>query len=95
MATTFDIGDKPTVTATVRDSAGVLADPTTVAVQYINPAGTQTTGTNATSASTGIWTWTFPSALDQSGRWRVKFTATGAVVAAEEVVVTVRSTEFT
>lgn len=91
--TTYDIGDQPTVTATIKDVAGTLADPSAVAVKFIDPSGNQTTGSNATSASTGIWTWTFPAAFDESGVWRVKFFATGAVVAAEEVRLTVRPTE--
>lgn len=95
MATLYDIGDQPTVTATIKNAAGTLADPTTVAVKFLDPAGVQTTGSDATSSTTGVFAWTFPSALDQSGVWRVKFFATGAVVAAEEVVVAVRSTEIT
>lgn len=95
MATLYDIGDQPTVTATIKNAAGTLADPTTVAVKYRDPAGTQTTGSNATSSATGVFTWTFPSTLDQSGVWRVKFFATGAVVAAEETTVVVKSTEIT
>lgn len=95
MATIYDIGDQPTITATIRNAAGVLADPTTVAVKFIDPSGNQTTGSNATSESTGVWTWTFPSALDESGTWTVKFFASGDVVAAEEIRVLARQTEVT
>lgn len=92
MATVYDIGDQPTITATIKDADGVLADPTTVAVKFIDPSGNQTTGSDATSASTGVWTWTFPTPFDESGRWVVKFFATGALVAAEEIKLTVRQT---
>ena len=94
MADTYDIGDQPTVTATIRNTAGALTNPTTVAVAYINPAGVQTAGANASTASTGIYTWTFPTPIDAGGTWYVRFTASGALVAAEEVAVRVRLTKF-
>ena len=94
MATVYDIGDQPTVTATIRDIDGDLADPTAVTVDFIDPSGTQTDGGAATSSSTGIYTWTFPDALDDWGRWRVKFYATGTLVAAEEIIVLVRHSAF-
>ena len=90
----YDVGDQPTVTGTIRDTDGVLADPTTVGVFYLDPSGNQATGDNATSSSTGIWVWTFPATLDESGTWRVRFVAGGDLVAAEEIIVRVRSTNF-
>lgn len=95
MASVYDIGDQPTVTATIKDTAGTLADPTAVTVKFIDPSGNQTTGDNATQSSTGVYTWTFPNALDEAGLWRVKFFASGALVAAEEIGVRVRGTDFT
>lgn len=94
MAIAYDIGDQPTVTATIRDTDGVLTNPTAVTVRYIDPSGNEASGGSATNASTGIYTWTFPAVLDESGRWYVKFYATGTLVAAEEVVVLVRQTRF-
>ena len=95
MATVYDIGDQPTLTATIRDTSGALADPTTVAVKFVDPSGNQTTGANATQSSTGVYTWTFPAAFDEAGLWVAKFFATGAIVAAEEIRLTVRRTSVT
>lgn len=94
MATTYDVGDKPTVTATIRDGGGVLADPTTVTVRYLDPSGNEADGGAAFKVSTGVYTWTFPAAFDEPGRWYAKFYAAGSIVAAEEITVSVRRTNF-
>jgi uncharacterized protein YfaS (alpha-2-macroglobulin family) len=91
----YDVGDQPTITATIKDTAGALADPTAVDVYFLSPSGVQTRGTAAGRSSTGVYTWTFPSALDESGTWRVRFVATGFLVAAQEIIVRVRATDFT
>ena len=61
---------------------------------YIDPSGNETTGGSASSDSTGVWTWTFPSPLDESGVWEVRFVASGDLVAAEEMTVRVGDTDF-
>jgi hypothetical protein len=100
MPDTYDVGDQPIVTATFRDEADVLESPSTVTVKVIEPNGTQratvtTPDASITNPSTGVFAYTFPAALDQSGIWRVKFAGTAGLVAAEEIEFMVRRTTFT
>lgn len=98
--TVYDIGDRPTVTATFTDADGVAADPTTVVVKTRTPAGTETTYTSGSSATivdtatTGVWTFTFPAALAENGTYRVRFKGTAGLEAAGEIEVKVNSTQF-
>ncbi len=89
----YDIGDAPVATATFRNIAGVLTDPTTVTVKLLSPEGTQTTIT-PTNPSTGVWSAQVPT-FTAPGIWVVKFFGTGAVVAAEETKMQVRTTPIT
>jgi hypothetical protein len=93
MATTYDIGDAPVVTATFRNIAGDLADPTTVTAKLREPDGTQT---NLTPLKDSVGTYSVILApFDQSGRHRVKFFGTGDLTAAEELTLNVRRTPIT
>lgn len=91
---TFDIGDKPTVTATFRDrSTGALANPSGVTVKMLEPDGTLTTyvhpDVNITNPSVGIWEFTLPMIIDQDGGWTVKFYGTAGIIAAESVLLAI------
>jgi hypothetical protein len=101
MPDVYDIGDQPTVTATFTAADGeTLESPSTVTVKVIEPNGTQratvtTPAASITNPSTGVFAYTFPAALDQSGVWRVKFQGTAGLIAAEEIEFMVRRTSFT
>ena len=92
--TTYDIGDAPTVTATFRNLSDVLTSPTTVTVQHLQPDGTQAAVTPVTTVSAGVHSVVVPT-ITRSGQHVVKFFGTGALVAAEETVLNVRSTKVT
>ena len=94
MTTLYDIGDAPTVTATFRNIAGDLTNPTTVTAKMVEPDGTQTTLSTPSNTGTGVYTVTVPT-FDQSGRHVVKFFGTGAIIAAEETPIDVRPTKVT
>jgi hypothetical protein len=76
----YDVGDKVRLSITVRDYAAALADPTLTCTAR-KPDGT-TTSLTPVQSSTG--NWYADVTVDQSGHWFYRWTATGAVVAAEE-----------
>lgn len=76
------------VTATFRDIAGALANPTAVVCTVKKPDGTTSTPANA-NAGTGIYTADIT--LDSPGTWYIEFQGTGAVIAASDEAITVRS----
>lgn len=79
MAGPYDIGDTVRLTGTFTDSAGAVADPTTVTVTVTNPAGV-VTNPAATKDSVGVYH--VDVAPTVSGTWRYAFSGTGALVAA-------------
>src|SRR6185295_8865126 len=80
----YQVGDPLPLTGTFRNSAGNLADPTTVTLSVRKPDGALLTPT-PTSTLTGIWTYTVPSATnDTPGLWWYTFTGTGAVAAVQQ-----------
>lgn len=99
MATVYDIGDRPTVTATFTDAAGALTDPSTVVAIVRTPAGVETTTTSPNAAlvntSTGVWAFTLPTALTAAGNWRVRIKGTAGLIAAAETTLAVRASAFT
>jgi hypothetical protein len=66
---------------TFKDAAGNLTDPTDVALEVLNPAGTLSTYTYGASEvskeSAGIYTKAVT--LDASGRWYYRYKGTGAL----------------
>lgn len=72
---TYDIGDVVTLTCTVRDEAGALADAEAITCTITLPDGT-TTSPTPTHPSTGTYTATYTPAV--AGRFAVKWLATGA-----------------
>lgn len=86
---THPVGDTVVLKATIRrNSDSALADPTNVLVAVTDPNGTVTTYTYLLSqivkVSTGIYTYDL--LVPTAGFWSYKFTTTGAVVTASEVV---------
>jgi hypothetical protein len=98
MATAYDIGDKPTVTATFTNAAGTLTNPSTVVAILRTPAGVETTTTSPNAAivntSTGVWAFTLPSAFDTAGNWQVRIKGTAGLIAAAETTLVVRPSAF-
>jgi hypothetical protein len=72
---TYDIGDRITVTATVR-VASTLTD-ATVSVSLRSPSGT-TTAPSVTHVSQGVYTFTMDASA--AGTWRYVVTGTGAAI---------------
>ena len=97
--TVYDIGDRPVITATFRNDADALTDPTTVTVRVREPDGTETLYTSPVApianSSTGVWAFTFPAALDAAGDWYVRFRSTAGLLTAGEQKLVVRPTAFT
>jgi len=89
----FDIGDRKKLTITLTDEDGAVADPTWLAFKMKEPDGTETTYGYLTDeelvkSATGIYYVDWPFA--QAGRHVFRFTATGALVTAEQEEVYVR-----
>jgi hypothetical protein len=91
----YDIGDKPTITATFTNEAGTLTDPSTVAFMVRTPAGVETSAAFTTHPSTGVYTYQLPT-FDLAGTWIVRSKATGATLTgAKEDRFEVRRSGFT
>jgi nitrogen fixation protein FixH len=99
MATVYDIGDRPTVTAKFTDAAGTPTDPSTVVAIVRTPAGVETTTTTPNAAivntAVGTWAFTLPTAFDAGGNWRVRIKGTAGLIAAAETTLAVRASAFT
>lgn len=91
MSPTFDIGDAPTLTWLLYSDAAktTLAD-ATVALTVMKPDGTSLTP-SVTHVGTGSYSSTITPTIP--GRWRYRWAATGALVAAEEGMFVVRERE--
>jgi len=91
---TYDIGDRPVVTATFADINGSTGVSTAVTFTVRTPAGIETayTNTNPAVAATGsnVWTLTLPR-LDTAGRWVVRAESTAGLQAAVEQSFNVRN----
>lgn len=96
MAETYDVGDRPVLTATFADEDGVATAMTAIAFKIISPSGTVTTNTiaNATAVSTGVYDWQIPAAFTESGRWVLRAAGTAPIETAAELVVHVRNSAF-
>ena len=93
----YDIGDRPVITATFADITGGVAVATTVTFIVRDPAGVETsypTGhANVTNPSSNVWKLTL-NTLTLAGRYVVRAKSTAALVTAEEVAFTVRTSAF-
>lgn len=98
MTTTYDIGDRPVATATFRNAADVLTDPSAVTFLVRNPAGLETPYVSPHAAivntAVGVWTFTLPTPIDSSGNWHVRAKGTAGLITAGEVSFFVRSSAF-
>lgn len=99
MATAYNIGDRPVVTATFRDVDDVLASPTTVVFITRTPAGVETVYTSPhaaiTTPSTGVFKFTFPTPFTLAGTWYVRAKGTVGVETAVETSFRVKASSFT
>lgn len=78
--TTYQVGETVRITATITDSDGSAADPTTTTIKIVDPAGTTKVDDSAmTNPSTGTfyYDYTIPSASNE-GKWTYNVTGTGA-----------------
>lgn len=85
----YDLGDDVDLTATIKNSSGVVADATTVSCVVTLPDLT-TASTSVTRTSTGTYSISFTPTI--SGRHQVAWTATGANKCALTDVFNVRDT---
>lgn len=80
----FIVGKRVTVRCVFRDQNGVSADPTTVQVTVKRPNGVVTTYNTADITRTGVGTYERAVDLDVAGRWRLRVSSTGTVMAVYE-----------
>lgn len=81
-------GTTSTVTATFRDTAGALADPTGTAFTSVAPTGAQTVLT-PNHVSTGVYTVQVP--FTTAGPWYVVAAGSGLVSVVNEILIDVLS----
>lgn len=87
------VGNTLTFTTTFTDPAtGLLADPTSVELTMITPAGVQQAPITAVKLSLGVWRGLFVPAVGGEWTWRMK--GVGAVEGSDEGVVVVRASAF-
>ncbi len=79
----YDVGSLVQVSATFKNSAGTLANPSVVTLVYADPTGLKTTiaQSSLTNSSTGVWAYSVDTTA-KPGRWLYRFTGTGTVQAA-------------
>jgi predicted MarR family transcription regulator len=96
MTDRYDIGDRPTITATFRSLTDVLTNPTAITFKTRKPDGTVTTAnqTDAANPSVGVWEYLLPAAFDRAGSWTVRVQATAGIETAGEFSFQVRASEF-
>ena len=99
MSTTFDVGDKPVFTATFKDPADTLTDPTTVVFLWRTPAGTETdyiylTDSEVTRSSVGVFVFNAPT-ITVAGSHYCRAKATAGLIAAAELGIGVSASKFT
>jgi uncharacterized protein YfaS (alpha-2-macroglobulin family) len=94
----WDVGDEAEFGLEVRDARetpALLADPTLLTFRALRPDGTEVTRSwpgDVERISVGRFRTAI--ALNQAGRWTVRWKGTGAIAFAEERQVTVRASAF-
>lgn len=88
------VGGRPSVRMTFTDTDNELADPSAIQVKVLKPDQTTATYNTPDGAIvndyTGVWTFTFPAGLDQSGTYWVYMVGSGGGAdAANEIKLTV------
>ena len=97
MLTGYDKGDKVRFSASFTDLIGNPADPTTVTVKIKDPAGRSTTYVYLVDAEVvkdATGEYHIDIIITQTGIWYQRWEGTGAIMAAEEDSITVRTSEF-
>lgn len=86
----YDIGSSVQLSAAFFNNAGILADPTAIALRVKDPTGTVTvyTGAQVTRQEAGIYSLNL--ALAHPGRYFYRFEGTGGVLAAADNMLFVR-----
>lgn len=90
MANVYDIGDLVTLSATFKNNAGTLTDPTTVIFRIKDPSGT-VTSPSPIKDSTGLYHYDLSITL--AGTYWYHFEGTGLCQDAEEAYFTVRKSQ--
>ena len=91
MSDPVDIGDCVKVEVVWTNAAGRVADPTDTVASLRKPDGTVASIAGGSINHDGTGRYSTDILPDQSGEWWVRFVATGAVIAAEEVSFRVRA----
>lgn len=90
------VGDKEALTATFRDEADNLVDPTTVTLKVLDPSGNTDTytysGGTITRDSLGVFSRDLD--LDEAGEWRYDWISTGTGAGAEPGQIVVEPQPF-
>ena len=96
---TYDIGDRPRITARFTNLDGVPETPTSIVVKVKHPSGTEVSYSSPhasiTSPVAGAVVFEFPSVLDVDGTWHVRVIGAAGVNAAAETPFSVRPSAFT
>ena len=72
--TVYDLGDPAALSVSIRDTAGTLADATSVVCTITLPDATTTTP-SVTHSSTGVYSVSYTPTL--AGRYKIRWVATG------------------
>jgi len=95
---TFDIRDRPRITARFTNLDGDPQTPTSIMVKVKRPSGEEVTYTSPdgsiTTPSVGAVVFEFPSVLDADGMWHVRIIGAAGVNAAAETSFSVRPSAF-
>jgi hypothetical protein len=93
---TFDIGTRVVITGEFTDVAGAADDPSEILFSLKAPDGTIVTAdeTAATNPTTGTWSWTASTLLDQHGTWVARVAGTAGLETAAELKIRVRDSAF-
>lgn len=95
---TFDIGDKPQITAQFENINGDPVTPTAFTVKIQNPNGTETTYQSnelvIVTPSAGTIEFELPFVLNIHGTWSVRIACTQPIHAATEATFRVRESLF-
>lgn len=87
----YDLGDKPTLAYTLRDSDGDPIAGASVTAKALSPSGVATT---PTVTDEGLGVYSIALLLDEVGRWYVEFTAPAPNDEVEPYELVVRSSRF-
>lgn len=90
---TYDIGDIVRISASFKNSASSLIDPTSASMLYKDPSGSKTSLVYAVDAAlvkdnTGLYH--VDLTIDESGRWYTRWSSSGTGQATEESFFDVR-----